>query len=160
LNNLNRLSYEMEPAKKPLSERFIQVVEELYLCMRAQPPDEWSNLELTMSQIRTLLFLRRTPQRMTDIASYLGITVSSATSMVDRLVSKGVVERAHDTADRRVVICRLTALGDNEVERFWRIGRKRIESLADALSVDELQAVVNAFEILSVAVKRDPALEG
>jgi len=51
-------------------------------------------------------------------------------------------------------------LGQNYVERFWRIGRKRIEKLADALSVDELQAVVNAFGILSVAVKREPALEG
>ncbi len=77
----------MDPAKKPLTERFIQAVEELYLCMRSQPPDEWSDLELTTSQARTLLFLHRTPQRMTDIASFLGITVSSATSMVDRLVS-------------------------------------------------------------------------
>ncbi len=147
----------MELPKRRLTDRFTELVEEMYLCMRSGPPDAWSDLELTMPQVRTLLLLHQGPQRMSEIANYLGTTVSSATSMVDRLLSKQLVDRVHDTTDRRVVTCRLSTLGRDEVERFWRIGRCQIEGLAEALDVQELETVVHAFETLSVAVKRQPA---
>jgi DNA-binding MarR family transcriptional regulator len=77
--------------------------------------------------------------------------------MIDRLVSKGLVERAEDPADRRVVTCALTSVGENAVERFMRIGRHKIESIADALSVEELEIVTHAMEIMADAAGRAPA---
>ena len=41
------------------------------------------------------------------------------------------------------------------MERFWRLGRIRIATLADKLSLEELETVVPAMEILSEAVHRD-----
>ena len=78
----------------------------------------------------------------------------SATSMVDRLVKKSLVERAEDRSDRRVVAIRLTAAGGEVVERFLRMGRMRYEALADVLNLEELQAAVPVIEMLSRAARR------
>ena len=90
---------------------------------------------------------------MGNISNYLGSTLSSATSIVDRLVDKGLVERAPDPEDRRVVICRLTEMGREAVEQFWRIGRLRIVALAEKLDASELDKVVQAMEILHQATE-------
>lgn len=91
---------------------------------------------------------------MSEIAAHLDSELSVATSMLNRLVSKQLVERFHDTTDRRVVTCRLTDQGREEVERFWRLGRKGIETLANLLTLEELRLVVHAVETLSGALKR------
>jgi len=138
-----------------LVERLIDHMERMQTGMRSRVPVPWSDVELTMPQVRTMNFLSHGPKRMGDISAYLDRGMPSATSMVDRLVGKGLVERIEDSSDRRVVACRLTPQGKERVERFWRLGRMRIASLADKLSLEELEIVVPAMEILSEAVHRD-----
>lgn len=145
----------MSSSKADLADRFAELVEQIFVHMRStSPPDEWSDLELTMPQIRVLVLLTHEPRRMSDIAEALRAGLPSATSMVDRLVSKGLVERVHDPHDRRLVLCQLTDRGHEEIRRFWRIRRSKIEALVEALAVDELRTVVNAMEILTAALKR------
>ncbi|MDA1096000.1 MAG: MarR family transcriptional regulator [Chloroflexi bacterium] len=132
-------------------------MERVYTQMHPVPEEEWSELELTMPQFRALVLLRQGPRRMSEISSHLGTGLSSATSMVDRLLNKGLVEREHDPDDRRVVTCQLTAVGQAEVERFWRIGRTQVEGLAAELPLDDLTNVVHAMEILASAAARQRA---
>ena len=91
---------------------------------------------------------------MSQLSSYLGSGMPSATSMIDRLVKKGLVERVEDASDRRVVSCRLTSAGHEVVEQFLRMGRTRNEALAGLLTLEELRTVVPALEILSNAAAR------
>ena len=127
----------------------------LSLRMRAlSNPSDWSEVELTMPQFRALDLLISEPQRMSEIAGALGTSMQATTSLIDRLVDKGLVERAHNTADRRVVMCRLTTAGQAEMERFYRIGQARLDVLVDLLSDDELDTVISAFSILSEAALR------
>ena len=67
---------------------------------------------------------------------------------------KGRVERIEDASDRRVVACELTPAGREDVDRFLRIGHMRIEAIANALTLEELEAVVPVMEILSDAIDR------
>jgi DNA-binding MarR family transcriptional regulator len=109
---------------------------------------------LTIPQIKTLTLLRHQgPQRMGSIATYLGSTLSSSTSIIDRLVDKGLVERVPDPDDRRVVICQLTPQGQEATEQFWRIGRTRVVELAERLDIEELEIVVRAMELLYKATE-------
>jgi DNA-binding MarR family transcriptional regulator len=85
---------------------------------------------------------------MGSISTYLGSTVSSSTSIIDRLVDKNLVERIPDPEDRRVVICRLTPRGQESIEQFWGIGRVKAVELAERLSSKELETVVHAMELL------------
>jgi DNA-binding MarR family transcriptional regulator len=129
-------------------------MEELSAKVRSRTPVEWSDLELTMPQVRTLFLLRDGPRRMREVSDHLGRGMPAATSMMGRLVSKGLVERSDDASDRRVVSCRLTALGEDTVERFWKIGHARLQELTDVLSPDELSKVVPAMVVLVEAAAR------
>ena len=140
--------------KQQLTDRFVDLVEQMNQRMHCRPPDKWSDLELTISQIRTLALLQQEPQRMGIISSYLGSTLSSATSIIDRLVERGLVGRGQDPDDRRVVTCHLTELGQTTIEQFWQIGHTRIIDLSEQLDVGELERVVDAMEILNVASQR------
>ncbi len=137
-----------ELTKQQLTERFAGLVEQLNQRMHCEPPDDWAELELTIPQIKALMSLRSGPERMGNISGYLGSTLSSTTSIMDRLVDKGLVERAPDPNDRRVVTIGLTLLGADSMEQFWRIGRMKIEALAEPLNAGELETVVTAMELL------------
>jgi DNA-binding MarR family transcriptional regulator len=117
-------------------------------------PHEWSEIELTMPQFRALDLLVRGPQRMGDIAGVLGTSLQATTSLIDRLTDKGLVERQHDTIDRRVVTCQITGAGRTEIERIYRLGQARTDLLVEVLTDDELGRVVDAFAILADAALR------
>ena len=138
-----------QSTKEQLTERFIELVEQMNQSMHCRPLDEWEGLDLTIPQLKTLALLQHQgPQRMGNISAYLGSAFSSSTSIIDRLVDKDLVERVQDPEDRRVVICQLTPSGHDAVEKFWRIGRLRIEELANRLDVQEMETVVRAMELL------------
>ena len=137
-----------QSTKQQLTERFAELVEQLNQRMHCEPPDDWADLELTIPQIKALMSLRQGPERMGNLAGFLGSTLSSTTSIMDRLVDKGLVQRAPDPSDRRVVTIGLTSRGADAVEQFWRIGRMQIEALAEPLNTGELETVVTAMELL------------
>jgi DNA-binding MarR family transcriptional regulator len=140
--------------RQQLTEQFAHLVEQINQCMHSRPLEEWPDPELTTPQIKTLTLLQyQGPQRMGSIATYLGSTLSSSTSIIDRLVDKGLVERVPVPDDRRVVVCQLTPRGEETTEQFWRIGRMRVVELAERLDTEELEVVVHAMELLYKAAE-------
>ena len=131
--------------RSDLVERLVEAMGRMSVQMRSGPPGEWSDLELTMPQARALFLLSQGPRRMTQISEYLGCGMPAATSRS---------KREEEASDRRVVACQLTSEGQEVVERFWRMGLKRREAIADALTIEELQVVVLAMEVLSDAIRR------
>ena len=107
--------------KQQLTERFVELVEQMNQQMHCRPLDAWEGLDLTIPQMKTLGVLQHQgPQRMGSISNSLGTTLSAATSIIERLVDKDLVQRTPDSADRRVVICQLTRPGREAVERLRR----------------------------------------
>lgn len=135
-------------------QQFVQLTQALGRQLGRPGAEEWPDIELTMSQMRTLLFLTEQPRRMSEIAANLGSSLSSATSMIERLESKELVERRHDPNDRRVVMCHLTNLGHRDIERFWRLRQSRIRALAHLLTPDEFEQVISALQVISNALDR------
>ena len=119
--------------------------------LRSGQASAWSGLDFTMPQVKTLFLLAESPMRMRGIAKRLGVEMPSATTMIDRLAAKGLVERKQDPKDRRAVVCSVTPAGRDAVEKFWALRAARIESLANALSKKELERVVPALKIMAEA---------
>ncbi len=151
----------MDVDKHVLIERLTAAADRMSEKMRQstmrESMQDWSELDLTMPQLRTLGFLARDACRMGEVAAYLGSSVSSATSLVERLEGKELVKRVHDPIDRRVVMCHLTPRGRELVDRFWRIQRLKLESVADLLNIEELGRVTEAVELLAGAFERRAA---
>ena len=134
-------------SREELIQRLVESVERLNRQLRLDRLSEWQDLDLTIPQAKTLFLLEREgPQRMGTIAGALGIAVSATTTVVDRLVERGLATRLSDPTDRRVVICELTEQGRQAADRFWTIGQERLQALADHLQAEQLTDLVQAFE--------------
>ena len=99
----------------------------------------WLAQDLTLAQVRTLfLIAHEAPLPMGRIAEMLGVSVASASGIVDRLERHGLVVRQHRTDDRRVVDCVLTDVGRGLIDEM---SGRRVEMARRALGVlapDEL----------------------
>ena len=146
--------YYPEDDRCQLTERLIELIEQINHAMHCTPSDGWDGLELTFQQLRVLAYLFEGQQRMGNIASYMGCIMSSATSIIDRLVDKDLVFRSVDPDDRRAVICGLTDAGRQTMEQFWSIGREKITHLADQLETSELKEVVRAAILMNRAARQ------
>jgi DNA-binding MarR family transcriptional regulator len=81
--------------------RLIQTLKSIQVS-RGQLP--WRYLELTMAQLKAVMFLSRTGRaRSRELADGLGIAPSAATPLVDRLVEQNLARRVDDETDRRIV---------------------------------------------------------
>ena len=116
----------MDSERKDLIDRIAASMDRMSRLGRARMRDGLAGFDMTMPQIRTLYFLSRGPQRMKDISDHLMRGMPSATSMIDRLVRKGYVERVPDPSDRRVVLCRITDSGREMLDRFSQHGRSTL----------------------------------
>lgn len=81
-------------------------------------------VDLTLPQYRVLVLLAEGKEAASALADKLAVSRPSVTGVVDGLVVRGLVERAHDADDRRRVGHELTAAGrrllvqaDAEIER-------------------------------------------
>lgn len=135
--------------RQELTDRFRELAESLNRRLHTGRLDEWEGLDMTIPQIKTLVLLERVgPLRMGSIAICLGRALSATTTVMDRLVKKGLVDRVSDPNDRRVVICKLTDPGELAIKRFWQIGRERLDLLADLLDEEQLETVVEGLELI------------
>lgn len=55
---------------------------------------------------------------MSDVATRLGLSKSTATSLVDQLAAAGLVERTEDTGDRRRLVLSPTVRGQEKLSDF------------------------------------------
>ena len=123
--------FSISDSREQLTEQFVELVEQINHSMHCTPSEGWVELDLTISQIRVLALLYQGQERMGNIASYLGCIMSSATSIIDRLVDKQLVARLPGSADRRGGSLRTYAPGpgnDGTVLEHWppqncRVGR-------------------------------------
>lgn len=111
----------------------------------------WEELGLTMSQLRVLFLLIAIPGAPAGlVAETLKVRPSTATGVVDRLVKQDLVVRRRDVDDRRRVRVYLTERGSKvtleiEAQRYRQIMRR----LFDNFSVDELESIDEAFEMIT-----------
>lgn len=112
-------------------------------------PKEWLSLDLSTPQLKVvLLLLVNGPCRMSVIASALGVSLATATGVMDRLVERGIVVREGDPEDRRVVLCRLSTKGEKMLLGLMQLARNHAELMFRALSLEKLMAVRAGLEAL------------
>ena len=103
--------------------------------------EELEPLRITSAQMRALRTLHHhgAPMRMSGLAAALGIVRRSATSVVDELEARGLVERMANANDRRAVEVQLTDAGR---ETLAELRGRRVDAagrVLGQLNVDDLE---------------------
>jgi len=148
-----------EMTKDELVESTLQLTDKAFRDLFPILPKEWLSLDLTMPQLKVVLLLfTNGPERMGTIASALGVSLATATGVVDRLVEKDMVTREGDPNDRRIVLIRLSGKGEKLITGLWQLARVNTEALLRALDQRKLQLLNEALSALLEAgevVKRE-----
>ena len=135
-----------------LIEQVLQHSDRVFQELLPAVPRELLELDLTMPQLKiVLLLLFNDSLRMSELASGLGVSLATATGVVDRLVERGIIQRESHPSDRRVVLCQLSAEGRELVSGLWQSARERTWDLLRAVHPEELPLITQALEALSQA---------
>jgi DNA-binding MarR family transcriptional regulator len=132
------------------------VLERLIGLLRSLNPP--SGLSLTAAAALATLE-RSGPCRLTWLAAWAGVTQPAMTQLVARLEEAGLVARAADPADGRVVQVRLTDEGRETVARRRAARAGRLADLLAELSPNErdaLAAALPAMDALASAQQAEP----
>jgi DNA-binding MarR family transcriptional regulator len=109
--------------------------------------------DLPLATYDVLLRLASAPSRalrMTDLAERVMLSPSGLTRLVDRLVSKGFVQRGTDPHDARVALACLTEEGLKQLRRAARTHLRGIrEHFTGRLSDRQLRAMAAGLEMIT-----------
>ena len=87
----------------------------------------------------------RGTMRLTELAAELGMPLTTASDVVRRLESKGLVRRRPNPEDGRSFLFELTARGDREWRRGWGALQRINAALADQVDEAEMRAALTAL---------------
>ena len=112
---------------------------------------------ITMVQYRALVLLAsRGNLNVGTLAEGLGVHQSTATRLCDRLVTKGLVDRATSLESRREVLVTLTRAGATLVRSVTDRRRDEIAKIMARLSAAQQTQVADAFSLFARAAEELP----
>ena len=100
---------------------------------------------------------------MSRLADTLDVSVASTTGIIGRMEERGLVERSHGAADRRVVLVRPTAAGIAIFRDMTAHRRQQLATLFERLTHDELTALLTGLRAMRnarIALHVEKAKEG
>jgi DNA-binding MarR family transcriptional regulator len=88
------------------------------------------------------------PFQVSEVANQLGVTLSAATGLVDRLVKAKLVTRERDQEDRRVVWVKITPEGEQAVRAAEERRRAAFRAMIKNLPDEDLATLCDILERL------------
>jgi DNA-binding MarR family transcriptional regulator len=150
--------YELSPAVVERAERIERLARDYDLLMQrvaAAHAPEFLEVVVTMSQAKVLYLARAAGHlRMSELAAKLGVSLSTTSGVVDRLVDHGLLDRHDDPADRRQVVVSITRAGADRLDQFRELSERQLRSLLAQVADSDLVLLERAFSILASAAAR------
>lgn len=137
-----------------LTKEIIELQRKVNRLLRQQTPDAWMELNLTISQLKSLFFITdQGSTNFTKLASALGVTPSNVTGIVERMVEQGLVSRQENPTDRRMLILRATDKGEAIIASLRERRARHISEILAHLSPEELNSVFKGLSLLAQAAE-------
>ena len=95
------------------------------------------------------------PTSLMGLARHMGVSASTMSLSVDRLVRRGYVTRSRDAADRRVVNLRLTGDGARLRDAQSVLDPKRVKTMILKLSPADREFAVRGLALLAQAASEE-----
>jgi len=100
-------------------------------------------------QFRTLTFVNRNPEiSLSHLADHLGLTLPSASKLVDGLVTQKIITRREAKEDRRRLTLALTKSGEDILHEARSATQNHLKDVLRELTADELSTIIRAMNLL------------
>ena len=112
--------------------------------------------QVSMSQLHVLWLLQHQgAMTMSRIAELLGVSLSNATGIIDRMEANGLIERVRIPDDRRVVLVQPAAAGRKALSETESTKRESMRAVMRRLSATERPVVLDAIRSLRRALSAE-----
>lgn len=140
------------PPDRPALTRALEAFEQFQQRIVALHVPAFTSLDITMAQAKLLyVVMAEGGLSMSETASRLGVTVSTASGAVDHLVALGLLSRLDDPNNRRQVRISITQTGIDVLEQMRELSTRQLTALFEHVSDEDLDVVRRATEILAEA---------
>ena len=136
---------------KPSEECAARVMDTIPLLMRFIRADmRTHNAEsLSIPQLRSLAFINRNPgTSLSEVAEHLGVTCATASTTIERLVQRDLVQRTDHPQERRRVVLNLTQQGKLLLKQSQEITRTHIADILEGLTAEEIAHIEEGLTLL------------
>src|SRR5262245_49512601 len=157
------MSTKHRPSPEDVAARIDRMLQEM---ARFRTP-EFLDVGITMAQAKVLHVVVASGEiHMSDLVHALGVSLSTVSGLVEKLVDHGYVTRHDDPADRRQVVVSPTPAGTALLERFRDLSGAQTRALLERLKPADLEALdrgvkalhKSAIEYLSATAAPAPAV--
>lgn len=129
---------------RSLNDVFTNVISQIFLT----PMNSGSeHCDLSWTQRKIMMTIHANgPQKMSEIARQIDVTMSGATAVIDKLVQAGQVSRELSPSDRRVVLVELTDTGRDLLAESMQAQERHFEAVLDRLPADKQAELLESFK--------------
>ncbi|MEI8333093.1 MAG: MarR family transcriptional regulator [Chloroflexota bacterium] len=129
--------------------RITEAHERLMHLLSAAHSADFIEVGVTMSQAKLLYVVAAAGEmHMAELPPLLGVSLSTVSGLVDRLVDQGLLARREDRADRRQVVVAPTEAGLAAIERFRELNVRQLRELLENVDPDALADVDRGYAVL------------
>lgn len=121
-------------------------------------PEELIKIELELSRyelVALLLTDKAQNIRMSNLAQGMGVPMSTATGITDRLVKQGLLKRGNCEEDRRVVTVSLTDKGRALIEDVQKHFHNFVERVRNLLTDEEFEMALKLVHKVIIGLQKD-----
>lgn len=118
-----------------------------------------TDVHVSPGHIQIMIALADRPHSIRQLAGVLGVSSSAVTQLVDRLAEIGMVERRHDTKDRRVVLVDYVPGMQEIARRIVGRGRMQLNWVVERMTVEEAEAFLKGLKLLVQGLSSVPNLQ-
>jgi len=105
--------------------------------------------DISVEQFHILRHIRKGLASVSELAEVKQISRSAISQAVDLLVERGLICRLQNAQDRRNIPLELTDSGNKLLDTIWEKNRAWMRSQMTSLSIQDLNTLTSAMEILS-----------
>jgi DNA-binding MarR family transcriptional regulator len=139
------MSAKHRPSPEDVASRIDRMLQDM---ARFRTP-EFLDVGITMAQAKVLhVVVAGGEIHMADLVHTLGVSLSTVSGLVDKLVDHGYVTRRDDPADRRQVVVSPTSAGTALLERFRDLSGAQTRELLGRLRPGDLDALDRGVKAL------------
>ena len=105
--------------------------------------------ELSIPHFRTLTFVyNHEGTSLSDVAEHIGLSLPAMSTLVDGLVSRGLIIRQENREDRRRMTLSLTNSGRAKLDSAYKATRIQLAKSLRRLSTSDCATVISAMKLL------------
>jgi DNA-binding MarR family transcriptional regulator len=141
------------PDREQIIETIADTLPEIMRRIIESRPLHRGEFDVTLAQMRAMRVIgSQGACTMGELAGRLGISLSAATGLADRLVQQGMIERKPDPQDRRIVRVEISKIGKRTHAAMHKEKQRLMAAALAKVSRPELEQIADSLALLEAAL--------